>query len=331
MKADFDWSDLAFTSKKPVRALKATFIAAPRELSQKRLAQLIKQYLPKGNIVIGVAKELFVLGFEGQPQFKMLQLDDAENIVNKVKESTSPHKIYTLSYFQHEQKHLFEKISFTRAVFVSGSWKYMLHTSETFYALVRAGIPYDQVSPFADEQEALVYDADKRDLLLTATASVGSILDEAGMLRVASEVSRGSYDSTYQTGVSLGKSIASGEYALLAASFNKVVPYQTYAWHFGPLREVNFSAPGDLNHYDAVHAEVQLLIKAAREEISLSGATIFINLLPCPSCARMFAETDIAELVYSEDHSAGYAVALLEKAGKKVRRFVPEINYQKEG
>jgi hypothetical protein len=36
----------------------------------------------------------------------------------------------------------------------------------------------------------------------------------------------------------------------------------------------------------------------------------------------MFCETDIAEFVYSEDHSAGYAIALLEKAGKKVRRVI---------
>ena len=84
MKPDFDWSELAFTSKKPVRELKATFIAAPRELSKKRLAQLVKQYLPQGNIVIGIAKEPYVLGFEDQPQFKMLQLDDVETLYGVV-------------------------------------------------------------------------------------------------------------------------------------------------------------------------------------------------------------------------------------------------------
>jgi deoxycytidylate deaminase len=332
MKADFDWSDLAFSSKKPIRGLAATFIAAPREMSQKRLAQLVKRYLPLGNIVIGIAKEPFVLGFEGQPQFKTLQLSGVEELAQKVKASSSPHKLYTFSYSQRDQKYLFEKTGFTRAVVINGSWKYMFHATETFYALTRAGVPYEQLSPFADEQEALAYDAAMwPELQKTSVPDATSPLTETQMLAAAQTASRASYDHSYQTGVALGKKTAEGAYELLGTSFNKVVPYQTYAWHFGPSREMNFSPPGDLNHYDAVHAEVELVIKAAQEHLNLDGATVFINLLPCPSCARMFAETKIAELVYSEDHSAGYAVKLLEKAGKQVRRFVPEAIYQKEG
>ena len=49
---------------------------------------------------------------------------------------------------------------------------------------------------------------------------------------------------------------------------------------------------------------------------------MFINLMPCPTCARMLAMTDIEEFVYSIDHSDGYAVKMLEAAGKKVRRVV---------
>jgi hypothetical protein len=37
----------------------------------------------------------------------------------------------------------------------------------------------------------------------------------------------------------------------------------------------------------------------------------------------MLSETDIEEFVYSIDHSEGYAIKLLEAAGKKVRRIVP--------
>lgn len=330
MKADFDWSDLAFASKKPIRELNATFIAAPRELSARRLAQLVKRYLPLGNIVIGVAKEPFVLGFEGQPQFRMLQLEDLAEIVGKVRVSSSPNKVYVLSYSQREQKYLFEKNGFKRAVFVNGSWKFMFHTSETFYALTRAGVPYEQVSPFADEQEARDYEVARQpELASLATPAAEGPLTEAQMLQAANQASKASYDHSYQTGVVLGRKADQG-YDFVASTFNKVVPFQTYAWHNGPSREVNFSPPGDLNHYDAVHAEVELIVKAADEKIDLDGTTLFINLLPCPSCARMFCETSITEFVYSEDHSAGYAVQLLEKAGKTVRRVVPENNHQEE-
>jgi deoxycytidylate deaminase len=44
--------------------------------------------------------------------------------------------------------------------------------------------------------------------------------------------------------------------------------------------------------------------------------------MPCPACARMLSQTDIEEFVYSIDHSEGYAVKMLEAAGKKVRRIV---------
>jgi len=36
----------------------------------------------------------------------------------------------------------------------------------------------------------------------------------------------------------------------------------------------------------------------------------------------MLSQTDIAEFVYQEDHSDGYAIKMLELAGKKVRRIV---------
>ncbi|HTJ72977.1 MAG TPA: deaminase [Verrucomicrobiae bacterium] len=332
MKPDFDWSELAFKSKKPIRELDAIFIAAPRTITKRRFAQLVKRYLPLGNMVIGIAKEPYVLGFENQPQFTMLTLADIEEIIQKVNGSAAPHKIYTLSYFQREQKHLFEKTGFSRAIFINGSWKLMFHTSGTFYALVQAGLPYEQVSPFADEQEAREYEAALWPKLREQyEIHVNAPLSEAAMLEAAQTASCASYDHSYQTGVALGKKTAEGTYELIATAFNKVVPFQTYAWHYGPSREVNFSPPGDLNHYDAVHAEVELIVKAAEEKINLKDTTLFINLLPCPSCARMFSETSIAEFVYSEDHSAGYAVQLLEKAGKTVRRVVPEKINKEEG
>ncbi len=125
----------------------------------------------------------------------------------------------------------------------------------------------------------------------------------------------------FQTRVSLGRKKGK-KYELLATTFNPVLPYQTYAMHFGASREVNFSPPHDLNHYDTTHAEVELIIKAGREKINLKGTTLFINLLPCPACARMLSRTDIEEFVYTEDHSDGYAVKMLELAGRKVRRVV---------
>ena len=45
--------------------------------------------------------------------------------------------------------------------------------------------------------------------------------------------------------------------------------------------------------------------------------------MPCPTCARAIAKTEIEEVVYELDHSDGYAVKLLESSGKKIKRVVP--------
>ncbi|HSX28794.1 MAG TPA: deaminase [Candidatus Saccharimonadales bacterium] len=321
---DLDWSQLAFGSKKPLSALQATFIAAPRELSSKRLASLVKTYLPKGNIVLGLAKEQFVDGFDGQPQFRTLQKTSIQKLLDKINAASPTHKIYTLSYFQREAKYILEKAEFQKVILVNGSWFRSFHTREEYYTLANRQLPYELVSPFVDEDEARAYE--QRIAPELPVPKLRKNLTEAEMMQAAAEAAKSSFDYSFQTGVALGKKTKAG-YSLLATTFNKVIPFQTYAMHYGASREKHFSPPHDLNHYDAVHAEVELLVKAQKEGTNLKGTTLFINLLPCPACARMFCETDIKELVYAHDHSDGYAVEMLEKEGKTVRRITYTTDY----
>lgn len=320
---NFDWGDLAFGSKQPVNKLNATFIAAPRAISADRFKQLIKTYLPKGNIVLGIAQEDFVVGLEGQPQFSMLRQSSVQAIVDKVNASPLKYKIYTLHYFQRETKYIFEKLKFTKVLLVNGSWRYSFHHTPGYYALANRHIPHEYISPFTDEAEALAYDrwaAKELDRHLKRVLPAGGYRTEAEMLALAREVAKCSFDYTYQTGVVLGKKTAQG-YTLIGWAFNRVVPYQTYALHHGSLREKNFSPANDLNFYDTVHAEGELFIGCLKKKIDLEDTTLFINLLPCPTCGRMISETGVAEIVYNLDHSDGYTLGMLERAGKTVRRI----------
>jgi dCMP deaminase len=314
---NFEWSELAFGNKKPINDLRATFIAAPRELSAERFKQLVKMYLPQGNIVLGLAKESHVLGLDDQPQFRTLEAKVVEPIIAKVNAASPSHKIYTLRYFQREAQYVFEKLSFKKVVLVNGSWHRTFHTRPEYYTLVNKSTKYDMVSPFASEAEAKAYEG----RVLPPVPVPKGLFTPKEMSELAQEIAKWSFDYSFQTGVALGRKKGT-KYELLARAFNAVVPYQGYAMHHGAAREVNFSPPNDLNHYDTVHAEVELIIHAQKHKIDLRGTTLFINLLPCPMCARMFSETDIAEFVYNQDHSGGYAISLLEAAGKKVKRIV---------
>lgn len=317
----FDWSDLAFGSKKSVDALSATFIMAPREMSVARFTQIVKEYLPKGNIVLGLAKEPYILGFEDQPQFRTLSFSLVEKVITKVNASPSKYKIYTLSYFQRETKHLIEKLAFSRVLLVRGSWKFAFHTQPTYYALVNRTMPYEMISPFVDEAEARSFEHVITKELATCIpkTSTSKVYTESEMLALAGRVATLSFDNTFQTGAVLGRKVGKGGYRLLTYGFNAVVPYQTYAMHHGASREKHFSPPNDLNHYDTNHAEVELLLRASKEKISLEGTTLFVNLMPCPTCTRMLSQTDIAGVVCAFDHSGGYAADMFAASGRSVR------------
>lgn len=316
---DFDWSDLAFGSKKPLNELRATFIAAPRELSAARFTELVKTYLPHGNILLGIAKEPFVDGFDGQPQFKTLQLKTVAPIIDKVHRSSSPHKIYVINYLQRELPFMLRKLKIRRAVFINGSWHTSFHLTPTYYTLVNRQIPYELISPFTDETEAKAYAQRFATRELQPPSDALHTPEE--MLKQAEAYAKLSFDHTFQTGVALGKKVKQ-KYKLLAATYNAVVPYQTYAMHYGASRETHFSPANDLNHYDTNHAEVALILQAQKQHIDLKNTTLFINLMPCPTCARMLSQSDISHFVYQHDHSDGYALKVLEAAGKHVERKV---------
>lgn len=314
----YDWTDLAFASKKEVRDLNATFIAAPRELSLARFKELVKKYLPSGHIILGIAKEAYIDGFDGQPQFRVLTLNDIQTTIDVVN-AKSNHKIYVLQYHQREMSIVYEKLRFRQVVLINGSWQYSFHTRAEYYALTRAGSAYVMESPFVSEDEAREYESRLAPEIIYK-APVGVLNDDA-VMSVASDVSKQSYDTSFQVGLVAARKV-SGGYMVQLTGYNTVVPYQTFALHFGASRERHFSPPGDQNYYDSAHDAIVLLIRANEMGVRLAGLTLFANLLPCPACARALCLTDIDEVVYSLDHSDGYAVALLEAAGKKVRRVV---------
>lgn len=323
-KTAYDWGDLAFGSKKPLRDLNAVFIMAPREISQARFKEIIKAYLQKSDIVLGIAKESYVLGFEEQPQFRMQMPEAFGKIINQVNDSASPHKIHLLSYFQRELQYILESLKFSKVIGINGSWKYAFHTQAPYYVIANQKADLELISPFTGEVEARAFEMKTdQEITLSNQFSAGDFTEEE-MLTKAKQAARFSYDYNFQTGLVIGKmqSPSSKKYKFLDFAFNKVVPYQTYAMLHGAARERNFSPPHDLNHYDTIHAEVMMLIQAQKKHLDLSKTTLFINLLPCPTCARMFTETDIEEFVYQHDHSSGYALKMLELAGKHVRQVI---------
>ncbi len=305
--SDFGWSNTKI------------FIVAPREMSVRRLTEIVKHYLPKGNIVLGISKEPYVVGFEGQPQFKMLERETVQPIVDKIDTSSSPYKVKVFEYSQKDLASIVGGLTYSqRVLLVNGSWQYTFHNSEAYKALMANNVPVKFISPFVDENEAHEYE--KTHQVSVELPSVGSVLKDSELFTLVERVAKRSYDYSFQVGAVLARKM-SDDYEFIAATHNKVIPYGTYALHHGNSREKHLSPPHDTNHYDTIHAEMQFLVEAARGDYGLDGATLFIDLLPCPNCARTLSQTNIDGIVYRRDHSDGYAVEILKLCGKKVERM----------
>jgi dCMP deaminase len=51
----------------------------------------------------------------------------------------------------------------------------------------------------------------------------------------------------------------------------------------------------------AIHSEIDAICQAAKEGISLEGATIFVTRYPCEACARAIAAAGIKNVVYGRN------------------------------
>lgn len=305
--SDFNWSNGDI------------FVVAPREMSVRRFTQIVKRYLPKGNIVFGISKEPYVVGFEGQPQFRMLERSVIQPVIDAIEKAGVAHKVQVLEYSQHDLSSIAAQLTVAqRVLLVNGSWKYAFHNSDAYKLFAANNVKMKYISPFTDEDEAKVYAGTHQ--LLVELPHRGKLLSAQQMFEAADKASLQSYDYCFQTGVALGKK-HDGSYEMITTAYNEVIPYPTYALHHGNSREKHQSPPHDANHYDTIHAEMELLVEAARGDYSLDGTSLFINLLPCPNCARTLSQTGIDEVIYRNDHSSGYAKELLELCGKKVKRI----------
>jgi len=315
----YDWNEIAFKNKSEIKEKNYIFIAGSREISTKRVVQLIKTYINKGNILFGILKDDYIEGFEDQPHFKSMDSSKLIKLVKKVSESKLPNSIDTIEYNQRDLSSVIEKLVPARAVFINGSWNRMFHLRNEFYILASNKIEFDLVSPFVDEFESKEYLEKIKPLVDSQVKySKSKKYTDLEIFEIIKLESKRSFATDFQTSCAIVKNNK-----ILALSHNEVVPYETFALHNGSVKEKNFSPANDLNFYDTVHAEMIALVKSVDTKDILNGSSLYINLMPCPTCARILSKTGIQEIVYSQDHSDGYAIKMFEMAGKTVRRFIP--------
>lgn len=65
---------------------------------------------------------------------------------------------------------------------------------------------------------------------------------------------------------------------------------------------------------EVIHAELNCLLKASREGVSVLNSTMYITLSPCVQCAAMMIQAGIKRVVYLEQYRCTKGLDLLEEA-----------------
>ena len=73
--------------------------------------------------------------------------------------------------------------------------------------------------------------------------------------------------------------------------------------------------------YCVVHAESNALAKCARLGSSCDGGTMYINIGPCPDCAKFIVQAGIKRVVYGEPYRTDTGPELLQEMGVEVERI----------
>ena len=301
-----------------LREQRATFVMAPREMSRERLLQIIKAYIPHGNIVFGVSYEPYVEGFDGQTQFRMLDKNPVVDVAQKIASSDSPRSLTVLEYSQETVDDVIRMLRPRHLVIVRGSYRFAFHRRSIYRLLTKRHIPFELISPFVDEVEARRYEHQ----IISGWDDPVALTpgDDMMMFDLADQISHRSFDYCFQTGCVLSTKSEGGMYQPIVATYNQVIPFHTYALHYGSAREENLSDLHDTNHYDTIHAEMAALVQMTRQPQGMQNLTLHIGLLPCPNCARTLSQTGLREVVYRLDHSDGYAADLFSKCNIIVRK-----------
>ena len=80
----------------------------------------------------------------------------------------------------------------------------------------------------------------------------------------------------------------------------------------------------ELQTLDVVlHSELNCILKAARDGISILGSTLYVSLSPCIRCSAMIVQAGIREVVYLEEYRDLEGLLYLQEAGIIVRKLSP--------
>lgn len=75
---------------------------------------------------------------------------------------------------------------------------------------------------------------------------------------------------------------------------------------------------------EVIHAELNCILKCAKEQVSCLGCKIYVTLSPCLVCSEMLAQAGVSEVIYLEEYRDTSGIDNLKKHGILVKQITLE-------
>ena len=106
---------------------------------------------------------------------------------------------------------------------------------------------------------------------------------------------------------------------IIAMGYNGSPPGQPHCIDVGCLLDITHRC------VRTIHAEVNVILMAARYGISTEGSTLYCTTVPCPNCSKLLTNSGIKKVVYKKLYHNAYTTSestlILEKRGIEVVRY----------
>ena len=91
------------------------------------------------------------------------------------------------------------------------------------------------------------------------------------------------------------------------------------------LEFVEFGCRSLTSKKEVIHAELNTILKCAKEGVSVKGATIYTTLSCCAQCASMLASCGVKRVVYLEEYRDTSGIDILRQCDIVVDKLDGEI------
>ncbi len=101
------------------------------------------------------------------------------------------------------------------------------------------------------------------------------------------------------------------------SAYNKMLPNNDECYKIGCIKD-NLEPGTKTENCSAIHSEASCIARAAKDGVSLEGASIYVTTFPCPACAKLVAQSGLKKCFYNTGWANFDGERVMQAAGVEI-------------